>query len=597
MSALHRRRIWLDGAAFVIAAFVAFVLQSGGTPAGAASSCVATNLLPASVGPYGCAADYTSLGAFTAAAGTTVFDTTALTYGVNSGGVEVAGAAVYVFDSIAVPTGATVRGVGTRPLVLMSKSGISVSGTVHVNGSNATGTAPSCQAFTASPAGAGGSDGGLGFTPGPGVGAPGAGAGGGGAPTNNAGGGGGAGFGGPGGVGGGGGGTAGAAYGDLAVALAGGSGGGAGSATGCSGASGGGGGGALLLSAVGPFVVNAGGAVRANGGNGALSDTGASGAGSGGGLVIVAPTVTNNGTISASGGQGGPGGCCGGGGAGGGGRILFAGGVVVQGTTSVAGGAASSGNGGGAAGSLGVISSVVNDPPVVICGTDLLVGATGFAGASVSWPSNHCTANDTETGALTCLYSIAAGSIFPIGVTTVTCTATDAAGLTGSDSFTVTVRPLPEVTLTWNPTTMDLEVLGSHPDGIASITMTSNATSLLVKSRVYTVTSNAGSVTTLRLDVTYLPLLGREEFTLRELRYGADTPLPLTGSGRLLWGSLGSSVVSLFQSASVPSSSLLGSYAAITGRSSMTLNGATTIVTGIRPFRITSQGGALTLTY
>jgi hypothetical protein len=38
----------------------------------------------------------------------------------------------------------------------------------------------------------------------------------------------------------------------------------------------------------------------------------------------------------------------------------------------------------------------------------------------------------------------ASGSIFPIGSTTVECTATDAAGNIGRASFTVTIRPAPE---------------------------------------------------------------------------------------------------------------------------------------------------------
>ena len=46
---------------------------------------------------------------------------------------------------------------------------------------------------------------------------------------------------------------------------------------------------------------------------------------------------------------------------------------------------------------------------------------------------------DNVDGTLTPACDAISGALFPIGVTTVTCTATDAAGNTGSDSFTITV--------------------------------------------------------------------------------------------------------------------------------------------------------------
>ena len=308
-------------------------------------------------GPYPDPCAFTSLGAYTAAVGTTTFDTDALTYGGTSGGVISGGAAVFTFSSITVPSGATVVGVGSRPLALLSQSSVQINGTVHVNGSTATPTAPSCQANTPSPGGAGGGAGGRGTIANPGAGNSGAGPGGGGGGPAGTPGSGGGGYGGAGGAGGGGGGAGGGAYGDLTTTVQGGSGGGGAgthSGDGCQGASGGGGGGGLLISALwGGITISSTGVVSANGGGGALSDEGASAGGSGGAVVLRAPNITNNGAARANGGGGGAGGCCGGGGGGGGGRILVAGSMGGPGTLAVAGGGGGSGSGAGGSGNAG----------------------------------------------------------------------------------------------------------------------------------------------------------------------------------------------------------------------------------------------------
>jgi uncharacterized repeat protein (TIGR01451 family) len=316
-------------------------------------------------GPYPDPCQFTSLGAYTAAAGMTTFDTDALTYGGTAGGVISGGAAVFTFSSITVPAGATIRGVGSRPLALLSQSSVQIDGTVHVNGSTATPTAPSCQANTLSPGGAGGGAGGRGTTANPGAGNSGSGpGGGGGGPAGTAGSGGG-GYGGAGGAGGSGGGAGGAAYGDLVTTFQGGSGGGGAgtnSGDGCQGASGGGGGGGLLISALwGGITISSTGVVSADGGNGALSDEGASAGGSGGAVVLRAPNITHNGAARANGGGGGAGGCCGGGGGGGGGRILVAGSIGGPGTLTVAGGGGGSGSGAGGSGTAGSIVPRVFD--------------------------------------------------------------------------------------------------------------------------------------------------------------------------------------------------------------------------------------------
>jgi hypothetical protein len=73
------------------------------------------------------------------------------------------------------------------------------------------------------------------------------------------------------------------------------------------------------------------------------------------------------------------------------------------------------------------------------------VEATGPRGATAAYGA--ATVNDAT--ATTVTYSTASGALFPIGVTTVTVSATDAAGNTSAASFTVTVRDTtpPSVTI------------------------------------------------------------------------------------------------------------------------------------------------------
>ena len=80
--------------------------------------------------------------------------------------------------------------------------------------------------------------------------------------------------------------------------------------------------------------------------------------------------------------------------------------------------------------------------PVVTVPADITVQATGADGAVVTFAA---TANDDRDGALTPNCTPPSGSTFVLGTTTVTCTATDAAGNTGSAEFLVTVTPQPTV--------------------------------------------------------------------------------------------------------------------------------------------------------
>jgi hypothetical protein len=77
-------------------------------------------------------------------------------------------------------------------------------------------------------------------------------------------------------------------------------------------------------------------------------------------------------------------------------------------------------------------------PPTISNTNSVTYYATSAAGATVTYPTP--VGMDNCSGVATVLTTgLPSGSTFPIGVTTVTYTATDAAGLTASTSFTVTV--------------------------------------------------------------------------------------------------------------------------------------------------------------
>jgi len=77
------------------------------------------------------------------------------------------------------------------------------------------------------------------------------------------------------------------------------------------------------------------------------------------------------------------------------------------------------------------------EKPVFTCSGNIVANSASAAGSTVSWPTIVATDNCDGTVPVTC--TPASGSIFPIGVATVTCSATDIAGNTATCSFTVTV--------------------------------------------------------------------------------------------------------------------------------------------------------------
>jgi hypothetical protein len=83
-----------------------------------------------------------------------------------------------------------------------------------------------------------------------------------------------------------------------------------------------------------------------------------------------------------------------------------------------------------------IVPQLVDTTPPVITVSNVTAEATSAAGAAVAYTA---TFSDSGSGLASSGCSVASGSVFPIGVTTVTCNAADVAGNTQSASFTVTV--------------------------------------------------------------------------------------------------------------------------------------------------------------
>ncbi len=266
--------------------------------------------------------------------------------------------AVFQFDTVNIPAGSEVQGIGNVPVVILSSDSVMIAKGVLISVSGyAGGTAKGMVGGT-----------------GPGGGGPGI----------DGGGGGGGGYGGRGGTGGfvadtGGAGAGGSANGNPRLGISPGSGGGAGGVNNASGmSSGGDGGGGLQIGAVDTITIA--GRISVDGEGGAGGGTGGGGGGAGGGILLYADGVVISNTLSANGGAGGSSDANGApGGGGGGGRIYIqygAGGYKNTGMLTADGGAA--GGAGAARGMNGTIT-VVPEPASIAL---LAAGGLALAGWS-----------------------------------------------------------------------------------------------------------------------------------------------------------------------------------------------------------------------
>ena len=126
--------------------------------------------------------------------------------------------------------------------------------------------------------------------------------------------------------------------------------------------------------------------------------------------------------------------------------------------------------------------------PIVSAHANITVSATGPSGSIVTY--SNPSATDNISGALVPTCTPMSGATFPIGPSTVTCTAHDAAGNAGSTSFTVTVNDTtpPVVTVPANIIT------GVGSSGIGNtVTFAASATDLISGTVATTCTPASGS--------------------------------------------------------------------------------------------------------
>jgi hypothetical protein len=115
-------------------------------------------------------------------------------------------------------------------------------------------------------------------------------------------------------------------------------------------------------------------------------------------------------------------------------------------------------------------------PPTLVLPATITVNATGPAGATVGYTAS-ASDNAGGSGLASSSCTPASGSLFPIGTTTVNCTATDNVGNSSSGSFTVHIRSASE----------QVSVLLTAVDGVGP---GSALTNKLTKVRGYIATNN-----------------------------------------------------------------------------------------------------------
>jgi hypothetical protein len=109
--------------------------------------------------------------------------------------------------------------------------------------------------------------------------------------------------------------------------------------------------------------------------------------------------------------------------------------------------------------------------PTLACPADQVAEATGPGGATVTYPA--ATATDLVDASVSITSSPAAGSTFPLGVTTIVVTATDDAGNTATCTFTVTVRDTRPPTITCS---LGRQVIWSPSSGMIDVLFAASAT-------------------------------------------------------------------------------------------------------------------------
>jgi hypothetical protein len=131
---------------------------------------------------------------------------------------------------------------------------------------------------------------------------------------------------------------------------------------------------------------------------------------------------------------------------------------------------------GGTATDAAIVTVRDTTPPALKLPANITVEASGPKGTAVSYSAS---AIDLVSGAVSPVCSPASGSAFPLGSTTVKCTASDAAGNTASGNFTVTSRDTTPPSITITPSQVTV-IVNSIPATRAALGLPSPVVSDLV---------------------------------------------------------------------------------------------------------------------
>jgi len=146
----------------------------------------------------------------------------------------------------------------------------------------------------------------------------------------------------------------------------------------------------------------------------------------------------------------------------------------------------------GAAASDSFSVTITNTVPTIVDLPDITASATSSSGRVVTFTS---TGNDAEDGALTPTCTAPSGGTFPIGSTSITCSVTDIAGATASDSFTITITNTA-------PTIVDLPNIFGEATGAAGRVMSFTSTGSDAEDGALTPVCNATSGATFPIGTT-----------------------------------------------------------------------------------------------
>ena len=160
-----------------------------------------------------------------------------------------------------------------------------------------------------------------------------------------------------------------------------------------------------------------------------------------------------------------------------------------------------------------VVTVVDTLPPFIVCSPNLSMSTMNLGGMAVTF---SIPAADICSGVIEVVCSPASGTVFPVGVSTVNCTAADANNNSSSCSFTVTIL------LNHNPIAADniMGVLENHPRAIAIEKLLVNDSDpdgdALTLTSVSATSTNGGTVTRSSTEVLYTPVanfVGTDLFT------------------------------------------------------------------------------------